>query len=240
MPQKLFLIRLQSERLLHERIALDQLGGRKAQRDASRFRMVLDEMHDAMQGAVESPMVVILVAEIRDARFLLIACDMDRMLHELTHALISGSGNRYDRDLQETLHLIDQNRTAVAFHFIHHIDRKHHRYIKLHQLHGEIKIAREIRRIHDIDDARRLLFEDKFSRDDFLARIRRKGINPRQIHHLCLRIAANHARLLIHRDPGEIADMLVGACQLVEERRLAAVLIADERKSQSAFDRLDL
>ena len=200
--------------------------------------MILDEMHDAMQGAMESSMVVILIAEIRDARLLLIACDMDRMLHELAHPLIFDSGDRYDRDLQETLHLIDQNRTAVAFHFIHHIDRKHHRYIKLHQLHGEIKIAREIRRIHDIDDARRLLFEDKFSRDDFLARIRRKGINPRQIHHLCLRIAANHARLLIHRDPGKIADMLVGAGQLVEERRLAAILIADERKGQSAFDRL--
>ena len=32
--------------------------------------------------------------------------------------------------------------------------------------------------------------------------------------------------------------MLVGAGQLVEERRLAAVLIDDERKGQSAFDRL--
>lgn len=47
--------------------------------------MILDEMHDAMQGAMKSPMMVILVAEIRNARLLLIACDMDRMLHKLAH-----------------------------------------------------------------------------------------------------------------------------------------------------------
>ena len=82
------------------------------------------------------------------------------------------------------------------------------------------------------------MLEDKFTRDDLLTRVRRERIDPRQIHYLCLRIAADHARLLIDRDPGEIADMLVGAGQLVEERCLAAVLIADERKSQSAFDRL--
>ena len=200
--------------------------------------MILDEMHDAMQGAVKSSMVVILIAEIRDARLLLIACDMDRMLHELAHPLIFDSGDRDDRDLQKPLHLIDQDGASIVFHLIHHIDRKHHRYPKLHQLHGEIQIAREIRRIHDIDDPRRLLLEDKFTRDDLLTRVWRKRIDPRQIHYLCLRIAADHARLLIDRDPGKIADMLVGAGQLVEERCLAAVLIADERKGQSAFDRL--
>ena len=147
--------------------------------------MILDEMHDAMQGAVKSSMVVILIAEIRDARLLLIACDMDRMLHELAHPLIFDSGDRDDRDLQEPLHLINQDGASIVFHFIHHIDRKHHRYPKLHQLHGEIEIAREIRRIHDIDDPRRLLLEDKFTRDDLLTRVRRKRIDPRLFLSAC-------------------------------------------------------
>ena len=42
------------------------------------------------------------------------------------------------------------------------------------------------------------------------------------------------AVLAVHGDAGEVAHVLVGACQLVEQRRLAAVLVAHQGKSQDA------
>ena len=45
-------------------------------------------------------------------------------------------------------------------------------------------------------------------------------------------MAADHAVLAVHRHAGEVADVLVGAGQLIEKRRLTAVLVADEGKAQ--------
>ena len=44
---------------------------------------------------------------------------------------------------------------------------------------------------------------------------------------------ADHAVLAVHRYAGEVAHMLVGAGELVEEGGLAAVLVAHQRKAQS-------
>ena len=43
-------------------------------------------------------------------------------------------------------------------------------------------------------------------------------------------MGADDTVLALHRHTGEVAHMLVGAGELVEERRLAAVLVADEAK----------
>ena len=42
----------------------------------------------------------------------------------------------------------------------------------------------------------------------------------------------NHAVLAVHRNAGEIADMLIGAGQAVEHRRFAAVLVSGKRKGE--------
>ena len=43
-------------------------------------------------------------------------------------------------------------------------------------------------------------------------------------------MAAQLALLFVDSDAGEVADMLICACELVEQRGLAAVLVAGERK----------
>ena len=45
-------------------------------------------------------------------------------------------------------------------------------------------------------------------------------------------MALDRAVLAVHRDAGEVADMLVRAGDLVEQRRFAAVLVADQRKGE--------
>ena len=86
--------------------------------------------------------------------------------------------------------------------------------------------------IHDVDDRLRLLVEDKIPADQLLAGIRRHGIDAGKVRNGSIPVTADHAVLAVHRDPGEVAHMLVGTGQLIKEGRLAAVLVAHQRKAQ--------
>ena len=84
----------------------------------------------------------------------------------------------------------------------------------------------------DVDDAVGLLLQDEIAGHDLLAGIGRERVDARQIGDSGLGMAADDAVLAVHRHAGEIAHVLVGTRQLVEQRRLAAVLVAGQRKGQ--------
>ena len=157
----LLLVAVQAEARRHGFVAADEPAGDEAGRKAGTLRMVLDQMHEAVEAAVHRSAVVILVAEILAFRFLLILGDMYGMLHKFAHTFAGGSGNRYDRDAEQALHLIDTDGTAVAPQLIHHIERQYHRHIQLHQLHGQVEVAFDIVGINDIDDRLGLLVNDE-------------------------------------------------------------------------------
>ena len=69
--------------------------------------------------------------------------------------------------------------------------------------------------------------------DHLFAGIRAQGIDAGQIHHLAVLLAPHLAHLLIHRDAGEIAHVLIGPGELVEQGGLAAVLITDQRQDHA-------
>ena len=76
--------------------------------------------------------------------------------------------------------------------------------------------------------------QQKITRDDLLAGIRRQGIDTRQIGDGGLAVAADNAVLAVHRHTGKVADVLVGAGKLVEKCRFTAVLVAGQGKAQRA------
>ena len=81
-----------------------------------------------------------------------------------------------------------------------------------------------------------MLIEQKTARYKLFAGIRRHGIDAGQVGDERTGFAADAAVLAVDGDAGEIADVLVRAGQLIEQRSLAAVLIAGEGKGQcSAF-----
>ena len=67
------------ELLEHEPVALGQLAGGKARRDARLFGVVLNQVHDAVQAAVDGGLRPLRVAEIRTAGALLIVGDVQRV-----------------------------------------------------------------------------------------------------------------------------------------------------------------
>ena len=65
---------------------------------------------------------------------------------------------------------------------------------------------------------------------DLLARVRRQRIDARQVGNARLGVVTNSAILAVDRHAGKVTDMLIGACQLVKQRGLTAVLVAGEGK----------
>ena len=228
----LFFVLVELQGRLDALVALHELCGRKAHRDACGLGMILDQVDDAVDAAVDGAAVILLAAEIHPARPLLILCDMERMVHQLVHALVLCRRDGHDRDAQHGLHLIDADSAAVAAHLVHHVQRQHHRRIQLHELHGEVQIPLDVGGVHDIDDARGLLADDELPGHDLLAGIGRHGIDAGQVCDLRIRVIPDRTALAVHRHTREIADVLVGAGELVEEGRLAAVLVARQRKGK--------
>ena len=147
----------------------------------------------------------------------------------------------------------------MTAHLVHHIQGHHHRPAQLQQLQRQVQVPFQIGGVHNVNDHIRLIPDDEISGDDLLHGIRTEGINARQIddghvavligHRLALLLLPAHppgkahvgllavvmvqhgAGLLLHRHAGPVAHMLVGAGQLIEKSRLAAVLVARQRES---------
>ena len=130
-----FFVLIQLQGFLNAVVALHQLRGGKTHRDASCLGVVLNEMDDAMDAAVDRTAVVVLATEIQPAWAFLILCHMDGMVYQLIHTLVLGRGDGHHRDAQHGLHLVDADGTAISAHLIHHIQRQHHGGIQLHELH---------------------------------------------------------------------------------------------------------
>ena len=138
MLQHVRLIGIQCQLLQNQRVALDCLCRRKAHGKLRFFCMVLDQMDHRMDAAVHRTAVVAPVAKILLERMLLIFCNMDRMLHQLVHALIFCRRNRDNGHPEQRLHAVYIDRPVISDHLIHHVQRDQHRNIHLQKLHRQI------------------------------------------------------------------------------------------------------
>ena len=98
----------------------------------------------------------------------------------------------------------------------------------------QIEVALDVGGVHDVDDAVGLLLKDVVPGDDLLLGIGPQGIDARQIHHGAALFSPDLAGLLVHSDAGEVAHVLVGAGEGVEQRGFAAILIADQGENHTA------
>ena len=77
-----------------------------------------------------------------------------------------------------------------------------------------------------------MLVQDKLAAHNLFARVRRQGVNAGQVGNARLGMVADGTVFAVDRHAGKVTDVLVGARQLVEQRGLAAVLVAGEGKVQ--------
>ena len=228
--KQLPLVFVERERLREIVPALDELGRAETRRYADTVGMVGDQVHDRVDAAVHGR---IIRAEVRHLRQRLAARNGQRLIHELRHALPLRRRDRHDGDAQRLAHLLHVDGAAVGVHLVHHVQRQHHRHAQLEQLQRQVQVALDVRGVHDVDDAVRLLVDDKIARDDLLLRIRTQGVDARQVDDGAALLVAHLAHLLVDGHARKVAHVLVGTGEGVEQRRLAAVLVADKRKDHA-------
>ena len=75
----------------------------------------------------------------------------------------------------------------------------------------------DVRGVHDVDDGRGLLIQDEAAGDDLLAAVGGHGVDAGEVRDQRLGVTLDDPVLPVHGDAGEVAHVLVGAGELVEE-----------------------
>ena len=194
--------------------------------------MIFDQMHHAVQASVHRAAVVFLVAEVLARWLLLVLRHVHCVLHQLFNAFSLCGGDWHHRDSQDALHLVYADASAVAAEFVHHIERQHHWDLQLHKLDGQVQVALNVVGVRDINDTFHILLQDEAAGNYLLRRVRRQGIDSRQVRDAGLRMAFDNAILAVHGHAGEVAHVLVGARQDIEQRGFSAVLLSCQGKRQ--------
>ena len=129
------LIAIQVKRLGYQLIALDQLGRRKAHRDVRRHGMVLDQVGNAVDAAMQRTAVrTVGRAKVQATRALAEPRHVQGVVHQLADTLVAGSANGDNGHAQQALEQVDVHGAAVGGHLVHHVERDDHGAVELHKL----------------------------------------------------------------------------------------------------------
>ena len=239
--QHLHLVAVQLQLIQDRLVALDELRGGKAGGNPAATGMVVDQVHHRVDAAVHRAVVVArIVAEVHAPGPHVVARGVERVLDQFVDALILRGRDRHHRDAQGLLQRVYVDRAAVLAHLVHHVQRQHHGHVQLDQLACQVQVALDVRRVQDVDDAVGLAVQQEFPGHDLLAGVGRERVDARKVRDRGLGVAANRAVLAVHRHAREVAHVLVGAGELVEQRGLAAVLVARQCKADGFARRDDL
>ena len=154
---------------------------------------------------------------------------------QLVHAFVLDCGDGDDGDAQGAAHALDVDGAAIGGDLVHHIQGQHHGDAHFHQLEGQVQVPLNVGGVHDVDDTVGLLVDNEVPGDDFLRRVGPDGVDARQVYHRAVLLAPDRAGLLVHRDAGEVAHVLVGAGELVEQGGLSAVLVSGKSEDHTCF-----
>ena len=232
--QHLVLIFVQLQLLQDKGIALDGLVRRETDGKSGPLRMVLDQVNDGVQAAVDGPAVIVLAAKVLAGGTFLVMGDVKRVPHQLVDALVPRGGYRDDGDPQQGLHLVDVDGAAVPADLVHHVQRNHHGDVHFQELYRQVQVPLNVRRIHNVDDGAGFFVQNEVSGDDLLTAVGRHGIDARQVRDQSIGMSFDNAVLAVHRHARKIPNVLVCPRELVEQRGLAGVLVAHQRVGQQS------
>ena len=166
------------------------------------------------------------LAEVPAAGLLPVFGHMKGMTDQFLNALVFGGGNGHHGNAQKLLQTVDLNGAAVVQNLVHHVQRQYHGNIQLNQLHGQVQISLNVGGVYNVDDAGGVLVQQKLPGDHLFAGVGGQGINSRQVGNHGLAVPPNGAVFPVHGNAGEVAHMLIGAGELIEQRGFSAVLVA--------------
>ena len=142
-------------------------------------------------------------------------------------ALPCGYGD--DGDAQHLRQAVQVDLHAPLFDDVHHVQRHHHGLVQLQKLQGQIQAALDGGGVYHVDDHVYLVAEDKVARNRLFHRVRGQRVGAGQVHQAdLLPVVFDGALHLFHRHPRPVRHLQICARIGVEQRRLAAVGVADK------------
>ena len=126
-------------------------------------------MHNCVEASVDSSAVVIFVAKILAAGFLLIMCYMNSVANQFVDTFVFCSRNRNHGNSQHTLHQVNVHGSAVAAKLVHHVEGHNHGNVHLQKLHGEVEVPLDVCGVHDIYDCFGVFVKNEVTAHQLLA-----------------------------------------------------------------------
>ena len=203
---------------LHLAVALEQLDSEPAA--LRRLGNIRDELLDLGDGVLDG------AAEAVHCRSLRSLCRLLGSLDQLPGALALDGCGLNDRHAELLRQLLYVDHVAALLDDIHHVQRDNDRNAHLEQLGGQVQVALDVGSIDEVHDGLRLLIYEVITRNDLLQRVRREGVDTRQVGDQDFLIALELAFLLFHGNARPVADILGRTGQIVKHRGLAAVRVA--------------
>ena len=160
-----------------------------------------------------------------------------RMEQDAQTAALQG---RYgdDRHAEHFRQAVQVDFHAPFFDDVHHIQGDDDGFPQFQELQGQVEIAFQRRRVDDIDDDVDIVTEDEIPRNLFFHGVRRQAVRPGQVDEMnVIAVGIDGAFNFFDGNAGPVGDLEVGPRIGVEQRRLAAVRIADESDSHFLFFR---
>ena len=98
---------------------------------------------------------------------------------------------------------------AVLLYQVHHVDRHHHRYAQLGKLGGQVEVALQVGAVHDVEYRVGAVVGQVVPRHHLFQCVRGQRIYAGQVDNGHVRVLFKLAFLLLHRDAGPVAHVLV-------------------------------
>jgi hypothetical protein len=211
--------------LFKVRVALEQLAGGEAQRDAGLYPLVLENPDHRVNRVLD------LSVETQRSGILPSVHGLQRLAEQLLEALPPPTDGLYHRDPEPTLESFDVDLHSPALGLVHHVERHHQRASQFQQLQRQLQGSTEPAGIDDVDDEVVVLIQQVALRLASSRLRRGERVDPGEIHDLDLsavdQCPTHHVR---SRRTGKVRRCRSVSCYRIEDGALAGVWLPREHK----------
>ena len=155
--------------------------------------------------------------------------NIDNHMEQLFNAFSATADRRQHRNSEQLAELYIVQRVSTGFQLIVHVQCNHHAHVHVNQLGGEIEIAFQVGRVHNIDNDIRRFIDNVPADIDFFRGVGREGIGSGKVDNTeVVTLEIKIPLLGIYRNATVIAHMLVRTGSDVEKRSFTTVGISHQ------------
>ena len=152
----------------------------------------------------------------------------DSLFCSLTGAFALQRRGFYDSAAQLCRQLLSINLIAILADDINHVQGNGYRIAHFHNLRSQIQVTFDVRAIDQIQHAVNIILQQIVAGYNLLQSVRRQGVNTRQVSDNYIIMTFQAAFFFLYSYAGPVANILVGAGQIIKHCCFAAVRVTNQ------------